>query len=141
MMHIPSVSWSSEVLRLKAEVLARAMEKDPRVADLAPVIRGAADRLAAAAETAHATRLEERACRATFDQCEEAAVKGCEFVAHGFPAEVTFFGQIVELLRWSGHAKERVPCSPSGLTDRLAFRRGPQGQPGFWSGSQFRARR
>ena len=75
MMHIPSVSWSSEVLRLKAEVLARAMEKDPRVADLAPVIRGAADRLAAAAETAHATRLEERACRATFDQCEEEAVR------------------------------------------------------------------
>jgi len=56
-------------------VLARAMEKDPRVADLAPVIRGAADRLAAAAETAHATRLEERACRATFDQCEEEAVR------------------------------------------------------------------
>ena len=74
MARIPSATWSSEVLRLKAEVLARGLESDPRVADLAPVIRGVADRLTAAAEKAHTTRMEERACHAKLALCEEAVL-------------------------------------------------------------------
>ena len=84
MKRIPSVSWKVEVLWVKAQVTARLLEGDPRVADLAPVLTGGAEGLAKAADEAKVARAKEREACVLMKVAEEALaqeVKRAELAA------------------------------------------------------------